>query len=315
MEDKVFYGDNITAIKKCEDCTVYKMKDDTGEGTMTCYMVFPGIDLMYNDFHMESCFSEFCPKVEMIGIDYCREGRIEWELQNGSYMYFEERDIYINSKKQHATGFGFPLSHYHGITVAIYIDEASKVLSTIFEGFSVDLRTLRKKFCTDKKPFIIHAEGSILKIFSELYNVPEKIRKDYFKIKVLELLLFLSLLDIPINNEERPYFPRRQVETVKEIREYMTKNIDKHFTLNELSSLFDISLTSLKLCFKGVYGMSIYAYIRSYRIHVAASMIRKTNENITTIAGKVGYNNPSKFTAAFKKIMGMSPSKYREYSV
>jgi hypothetical protein len=45
LEDKVFYGNNITAIKKCEDCTVYKMKDAIGEGAMTCYMIFPGIDL------------------------------------------------------------------------------------------------------------------------------------------------------------------------------------------------------------------------------------------------------------------------------
>ncbi|MFZ2540029.1 MAG: hypothetical protein WAX04_14205 [Oscillospiraceae bacterium] len=52
LDEKVFYGNNITVIKRDEECTIYKMKDVTGEGTMTCYKVFPGIDLMYNDLHM-----------------------------------------------------------------------------------------------------------------------------------------------------------------------------------------------------------------------------------------------------------------------
>lgn len=80
----------MTVIERCEDFTVYRIKDVTGEGIMTCHKVFPGIDLIYNDFHMLNCFSEFIPKVEMIGIDHCREGRIEWEFEDNSYMYLGE---------------------------------------------------------------------------------------------------------------------------------------------------------------------------------------------------------------------------------
>ncbi len=315
LEDRVFYGNNITVIKRDEECTIYKMEDATGEGTMTCYRVFPGIDLLYNDFHMQSCFSEFRPNVDMIGIDHCREGRIEWEFNNDTYMYLEEGDLQIDMKKYHINGYGFPLRHYHGITIAIYIDEALNTLSDIFEGFSVDLQALREKFCTGEKPFIMRAEDSVQHIFSELYTVPEKIRGSYFKIKVLELLLFLSGIKLPAEVEERSYFPRKQVETVKKIMKYISENVDKHFTLEELSSRFDMPLTSLKLCFKGVYGTSVYAYMRSYRMHAAAVMLKETGENITVIAGRVGYSNPSKFAAAFKEIMGMSPAKYKKHFV
>lgn len=312
LEEKVFYGNNVTLIKKDENCTIYKMKDATGEGTMTLYQVFPGIDLMYNDFHMQSCFSEFQPKVEMIGIDHCREGRIEWELQNGSYMYLQEGDLQINAKNSHRARFGFPLNHYHGITIAVYIEEASKTLSTVLGGISIDLYELRKKFCEGKRVFIMRAGDSIQHIFSELYTVRDRIRTDYFKIKVLELLLFLSAVDMPENHEERPYFPKKQVETVKAIMKYLVENMDRHFTLDELSSKFDMPLTSMKLCFKGVYGTSVYAYLRSYRMHAAASMLRRCGESIAAIAGRVGYNNSSKFAAAFKDVMGMSPQEYRK---
>ncbi|MCW6092540.1 AraC family transcriptional regulator [Clostridium sporogenes] len=311
LEGKVSFGNNITVIKRGEDCTVYKMKDITGEGTMTCYNVFQGIDLIYNDFHLKNCFSEFIPKVKMMAIDHCRKGRIEWEFQTGSYVYLQEGDLQINGRNHQTIGFGFPLSHYNGITVAIYIDEALKTLSTIFGGFSIDLQGLYNKFCYEESPFIMRAKDSIQHIFSELYNVPNEIRTNYFKVKILELLLFLSVLDVRINGEERPYFTKKQVETVKNIMKYMTEHIDKNFTLEDLSSKFEIPLTSMKNYFKGVYGTSIYSYIRSYRMQVAASMLRETNESITVIAGKVGYENSSKFASAFKKVMNSSPSEYR----
>lgn len=311
MEDRVFYGNNITILAKNECCTVYHMKDTTGEGTMTCYSVFPGIDLLYNDFHMQSCFSEFCPKVEMIGIDHCREGRIEWEFQN-SYLYLQKGDLQINAKDRHTLGFGFPLGHYHGITVAIYLEEAEETLAGVVDGFSVDLQALREKFCFGKTPFIMRAKDSIQHIFSELYTVPDSIRINYFRIKVLELLLFLSAVDLPADSEKRPYFPKKQVGTVKKIMKYITENMEKHHTLEELSAMFQIPLTSMKLCFKGVYGTSIYAFLRNYRMQAAALMLRQGNENIAVIAGRVGYDNASKFAAAFKEAMDMSPQEYRK---
>ena len=89
--NKAFFGKNITVDMQTEGCVVYKMQDKTGEGTMTCYGLFPGIDIIFNDFHMQTCFSEFQPKVDMIGIDYCREGRIEGELPKFMPVYAEGR--------------------------------------------------------------------------------------------------------------------------------------------------------------------------------------------------------------------------------
>nr|WP_092071435.1 AraC family transcriptional regulator [Dendrosporobacter quercicolus]NSL49359.1 helix-turn-helix transcriptional regulator [Dendrosporobacter quercicolus DSM 1736]SDM26281.1 AraC-type DNA-binding protein [Dendrosporobacter quercicolus] len=312
-KEKNSYGKNITVVKQNEACTVYQMKDGSGEGTMTCYQVFPGIDLIYNDFHMPGCFSEFQPKVNMLGIDHCREGRIEWEFQNGSYLYLAQGDLQISSKDNHTAGFGFPLSHYHGITVAIYIDEALPALAAVSEGFPVDITTLREKFCTGKRPFIMRAQDSIQHIFSELYTVPEQIKKTYFKIKVLELLLFLSTVEAPSDSgDERRYFPRSQVNAVKAVMNYICENLDRRFTLKELSDRFCLPLTTLKLCFKGVYGCSVQAYLRSYRMQAAALMLRQSKDSIAVIAGKVGYDNASKFAAAFKLVTGRSPQEYRK---
>ena len=42
---------------------------------------------------------------------------------------------------------------------------------------------------------------------------------------------------------------------------FMTSNPDRRFTMEELSAKYDISVSALKQCFKGVYGTAIlYLY-------------------------------------------------------
>jgi len=265
---------------------------------------------MYSDFHMQGCFLEFDAKMDLLAVDYCREGRVEWELSNGIFMYMKDGDIQVSAKKDHTRAFGFPLGHYHGVTVAVYIDEASKALSSLAGGFSLNLRALREKYCSGGKPILIKATDSIRHIFAEFYNAPQKIRMDYFKLKALELLLLLDAEDDAVKNETTAYFPKKQVEAVKAIKKHLVENIDKHFTLEELSEKFGIPLTPLKSCFKSVYGTSVYAFVRSYRIHAAAALLRE-NGSVIAAAGKVGYANPSKFANAFKVIMGISPTEYK----
>ena len=47
-------------------------------------------------------------------------------------------------------------------------------------------------------------------------------------------------------------------------------------------------------------------------MNVAASMlVTDRKKKIIDVAASVGYDNPSKFAAAFKELFGMSPAEYR----
>jgi AraC-like DNA-binding protein len=314
LKDEILsFGDNMTTIIEDEERAVYQMKDRTGEGVMTCYAVFPGAYLIHNDFHLQNCDSEFKANLNVFCIDHCREGRIEQDMGNGAYAYLEAGDLKIDNRKHHDTHFEFPLCHYHGITVALYMERAAQTLSSELAGFSIDLYALQKKYCREKDLYMIRSQGAIEHIFSELYTVPDRIRKTYFKIKVLELLVYLDALELSGDQGERPYFYKSQVEKIKAIQAHMTANVQRHYTLEELSAQFDIPLTSMKSCYKGVYGTSIFAYMRAYRMNRAAVLLRTDREeNIAEIAGYVGYDSPSKFSVAFKEVMGKSPLEYRK---
>lgn len=295
-----------------DGCSVYQLRNETGEGTITIYKVFPGVSLSYNDFHILHYDSEFKPDRNLFCIDHCREGRLEYPAADDAYSYVEAGDLKFDRRLTHTGHFEMPLSHYHGAMVSFDMDEACRSLPQEIKDFPVNLRALQEKFCNGIYPHVVHGEGSISHIFGELYAVPAKIKRSYFKIKILELLLYLEALELSENPAEKPYFYRTQVEKVKAVQQFLVGHMDENFTQEEISRCFDIPLTTLKNCFKSVFGASIGSYLLEYRMNQAAVFLRTKREmRVAEIAGCVGYDSPSKFAAAFRKKMGMTPMDYR----
>jgi AraC-like DNA-binding protein len=306
------YETDQTITYRSDQCTVYTIAVAEGTGTMTSYHVFPGIILTYNDFHTTQCPRHRIFAADTLEINHCREGRFECAFNNGLNTYLGVGDLAVNPlANNRITNASFPLNHYHGISILIDLSVAASTISSVLQDISIDLYALRDRLCANNQCFIMRATDSIQHIFSELYNLPETIRHGYFKLKVLELFLFLSVI-APAVLEKRAYFPVHHVNIIKQIHLLITNQLATRFTLLELSERFQIPVSTLNSCFKAVYGMPVYAYIKSYRMQAAAAMLLNSHDNITMIAGNVGYENVSKFANAFKTIFHTSPSGYRK---
>ena len=302
----------IQTVEHCESFSIYRSQDSTGDCEVTVYPVFSGIELVYYDVHMQSCDINLAKGREMLIITHCQEGRIEFEYKNGEYLYLASGDLSIQKNTENIRHRYCPLSHYHGVSVAIDMNRVPRCFSCILDDVFVSPEELEMKFCYEKPYAIMRENISIEHIFSELYSVPENIRKGYHKVKVLELLLFLSGLEYKGENEERRYFSRSLVTAAKEAKKYLLAHLDEHITITELADMLGISSTSLKICFKGVYGNTINGYITNCKMQKAASLLKNTDKSVLEIAGIVGYNNGSKFAGAFRRVMNKSPNEYRK---
>lgn len=302
----------IQTVEHCESFSIYRSQDSTGDCEVTVYPVFSGIELVYYDVHMQSCDINLAKGREMLIITHCQEGRIEFEYKNGEYLYLASGDLSIQKNTENIRHRYCPLSHYHGVSVAIDMSRVPRCFSCILDDVFVSPEELEMKFCSEKPYSIMRENISIEHIFSELYSVPENIRKGYHKVKVLELLLFLSGLEYKGESEERRYFSRSQVTAAKEAKKYLLAHLDEHITITELADMLGISSTSLKICFKGVYGDTINGYITNCKMQKAASLLKSTDKSVLEIAGIVGYNNGSKFAGAFRRVMNKSPNEYRK---
>ena len=304
--------EQMQCLAKSEGCSVFRMENATGEGTIAMYELFPGVMLGFNDFHMDYFDSEFVPQKHVFCIDHCREGRMQYVADEDAYAYVEAGDLKLDRRLTHTGHFEFPLAHYHGAMICFDLETADAGLAAQMKGFPVSAAAICRKFCEGKYPRVLHGHPMVDHIFGELYAVPEQIRIPYFKLKVMELLLFLEAAELPRRIDEPAYFYRTQVEKVKAIGHYLTEHMDENITQRELSERFDIPQTGMKQCFKSVYGTSIGDWLLKYRMIRAAVLLREDREkNVAEIARMVGYDSPSKFAMAFKRVMQMSPVEYR----
>ena len=102
-----------------------------------------------------------------------------------------------------------------------------------------------------------------------------------------------------------------QEQIIRHVHNELTANLAERVTIEELSRKYLMNTTTLKRCFKQVYGETIAAHMKKHRMEQAASLLLKTQNDIAAIAQAVGYESQSRFTAAFKETYGELPSEYR----
>lgn len=75
----------------------------------------------------------------------------------------------------------------------------------------------------------------------------------------------------------------------------------------------DLGVTPSYFCriFKATIGKRPLEYILSYRINTACTYLSQTQDSITSIASKCGFDDINYFSRYFKKIQGVTPTEYR----
>ena len=105
-----------------------------------------------------------------------------------------------------------------------------------------------------------------------------------------------------------PGFDRLIDNVISEIREHYMEDI----SLTSLASKYNVSMGRLSEMIKEHLKVNFSDYIASLRIQRAKELLRDESLSIQEIAEIVGYNDYFYFTKVFKKVEGISPSKYRK---
>ncbi|MCI9447485.1 MAG: helix-turn-helix transcriptional regulator [Lachnospiraceae bacterium] len=93
--------------------------------------------------------------------------------------------------------------------------------------------------------------------------------------------------------------------------EFLQKNYQKKFVLDELCSCVNFSRSACCRYFRKMMDMSITEYLTEYRLSQALVMLGSTDKSITEIALSSGFATASYFGSRFKEKMRMTPLEYR----
>lgn len=103
------------------------------------------------------------------------------------------------------------------------------------------------------------------------------------------------------------------IQIIKQIKDYTAKNYsDTELTLYRVAEQVERPEKYISQLFKEVTGVNFSDHLIKVRMDQAIILLKENGLTVDEIAVRVGYNSSHSFRRAFKRLMGVSPSTYRQ---
>ena len=104
--------------------------------------------------------------------------------------------------------------------------------------------------------------------------------------------------------------PHTEDGILGDVTQYILDNVGEPLTIQAVAQIHGVSGRTLMRLFRSQLGITFGAYLRIARIVKAVELLTVPSVSIVEIAYDVGYNSPSSFSQAFRRLTGMSPQEY-----
>jgi AraC-like DNA-binding protein len=157
----------------------------------------------------------------------------------------------------------------------------------------------------------VNVDSPVIKVLQQLYeDTVNKTIGDRFDVsfRLYEWLLHLQRVYSGSNRNGDNPIP----EEYKEGTRFIQQHLDKDISLDELAGVIGISKHHLCKMFPRYFGCTPMDYVRNRRLEKAAQLLRQSGLSITDISELCGYSNSSYFGKVFMKVIGLTPTEFRE---
>jgi len=323
-EEKDFYINDsyspYTTVKKTEEHTTYIIDVPSKYNIeLEHHPILPGMSIIISHANLMQKYSSedvllYYPKPEdMLIVSYLIEGEGQIAVDKDKFIPLKDGDIHI-----HLNPYNNNYYSYFGENEIAHIlinrDKIRKYEKTYTDEYIKILKEIYKK-SNIEQIIVIKSEYNLQKILDEMKSYQTEdltLRRVYHQIKIIEIIIYLYKLKFISNQETYKTYTDAQIRVVRKIKNHLSRDIASYKSLESLALNYGINLTTLKNCFKDMYGKPLYTWYREYKFKRATDLIKNTDYPISKIANMIGYKSSSKFTKAFKKEMGVLPSSYRK---
>ena len=165
-----------------------------------------------------------------------------------------------------------------------------------------------------KKPVLIQKGQPDYEVFGNVIRELDKFsqqRGNGYQLAVkgqLFLFLYYAYGRGILFAEKKPGHAR---EKIKGILDYIREHFGEEITIKQAAELCFYSESHFMKYFKQYAGMPFIQYLNDYRLTRAGEFLQNTEESVTQIALKCGFENLSYFNRLFRRKFGVTPGQYR----
>ncbi|MBD8067583.1 AraC family transcriptional regulator [Bacillus sp. PS06] len=135
-------------------------------------------------------------------------------------------------------------------------------------------------------------------------NTPETALRQQIHFEELFIQLQKDVMTVPNATEN----------VTEKALSYIQQHYKEDIKMEDIANELHFHSDYITRCMQKTIGMSPIHYLNKYRIGQAKRLLTKTNDKVMTISKSVGIQDHTYFSKLFKKMEGVSPSDYRQFS-
>lgn len=297
----------------------YNLLDEKNKNKILRFFIDENLEVCIskaNYINKKTCLYEV-EKSDLLIIGMCLRGKIEINYK-GKNMVSKSEVLYFRPDKNFSMevfnhNFLYYIVDLSNLKKTIHYPKCKKNKNKFCDSY-VDCICRRGEIYIKEAPYMMK---SCIDQIKEIENVKTDSILDYTNMKG-QLFNYLTCL-LKVRADGNPSLNRKQCKIhrckknrVSEAKKIIIDNLDKHITINEIAQRLDISAYKLQKGFKKIEGRTVYNFILKVKMDNSKTLLEKTDYPIIEIAQKIGYENPSKFSTAFKRETGYTPTEYRQ---
>ena len=150
-----------------------------------------------------------------------------------------------------------------------------------------------------------------LKALEEAYFQTQVFDREQYQAMLRLLSTFAEHLAM-ISNSIEVDESRVEPELVSKAKRYIQKRFDQPISLDAAAQAVNTSTRHFCKVFKAATGITFTDYLARVRVEKAKNLLQNPHLRVSEIAFETGFESISQFNRSFKRIVGKSPSQFRE---
>ena len=318
-------------INHSGEISKYFLEETGATGTIIRCELGKGIEMLFFDYHVsKDQIMKGFENGNLLEIFYCLHGKIEMKYGENAVL-LEDNKIGIYDFNSCPEEVKLKKGSIKGISLLLDVCEAEDIIKQYFHTNPMILNQMKEAVSNRKELFLTFGNSNLRSIFLGIAEAPFDYDKEYLLLKALELI-WMSNHHLAENTKgSRAILKKgsryRMFEKAVAYMEYSMDrecllehtcsaeymdSIDRVCSTKELSAKMGVTQKECNQLFMEYANLSAFAYQKEMRLNKARDCLIQTEKPITEIAGEVGWMNASKFSDAFKKRYGLTPTEYRK---
>ncbi|WP_310832172.1 AraC family transcriptional regulator [Paenibacillus pedocola] len=124
-------------------------------------------------------------------------------------------------------------------------------------------------------------------------------------------VILCELYNQVFQNEHNPVKKTKQEQLYNDIVDYIKWSRSEHIKVSQIAAYFGYNEKYLSHLFTTISGISLKQYILQQKMELAKFLLSDTNQNISEVSLQLGYKDCHNFMKSFKKIVGLTPTDFR----